>query len=818
MKISYNWLKEYLDISMDTKKVSEILTNIGLEVEGEELFESVKGGLEGFLIGEVITCEKHPNAKKLSITTVNVGSNELLKVVCGAPNVAEGQKVVVATVGTTIYMGNDSFKIKRSKIRGEESAGMICAEDELGLGAGHEGIMVLDHNAKVGMAAKDYFRVESDTIFEIGLTPNRIDAASHYGVARDLAAYISQNQKINLRKPLVNNFKIDSTDSKINVSVENNEACHRYSGLSISNIKVDESPEWLKTRLLSIGQIPINNIVDITNFVLHELGQPLHAFDADKITGNEVIVKTLGDGTSFKTLDELERKLSEKDLMICNASDGMCIAGVFGGADSGVTGETRNIFLESAYFNPVSVRKTAKHHGLNTDSSFRFERGTDPNNTVYALKRAAMLIKELAGGQINSNIIDIYPEPVQDFKIKVDFKQIDRLIGNSIEKENIKHILEALEIRVVNETDEGLTVLVPPYRVDVQREADLIEEILRIYGYNYVTMSNHVNSTITHYRKPDEHKLKNLISDFLAANGFNEIMCNSLSREAYYNNLSNLPVSNAVKIFNPLSQDLNVMRQTLLFGGLETIAYNSNRRNADLKLFEFGNSYRFDKEKETTDPLRKYDEREHLSLFICGRKNSNSWINPETRSDFFEIKTFVDLTLKRLGYDIRKFEVAEISNELLSVGLEYKLNQKVLVAFGLVESTLKNRFEIEDDIYYAEFNWNLSFKFLKNHKVSFDELPKYPEVKRDLSMIVDKELKFEQLQKLAYKTEKKLLRRINIFDVYSGENIPAGKKSYAISFFLQDMTKTLNDKYIDKVMSGLIKAFERELNAEIRSS
>ncbi len=818
MKISYNWLKEYIDIDMDTNKVSEVLTDIGLEVEGLETYESIKGGLEGFVIGEVITCEKHPNAKKLSLTTVNVGGADLLNIVCGAPNVAAGQKVVVATVGTTIYSDDESFKIKKSKIRGEESFGMICAEDELGLGKGHDGILVLDADAKVGMLAKDFFNISSDTIFEIGLTPNRVDGSSHYGVARDLAAYISQNQKVNLRKPIVANFKIDTAENPIQVEVENKEACHRYSGLTIYGIKVSESPEWLKNRLQSIGLSPINNIVDITNFVLHELGQPLHAFDADKIKGNKVVVKTLPKDTPFTTLDEVERKLSGNDLMICNESEAMCIAGVFGGIGSGVVNDTTNIFLESAYFNPVSVRKTAKFHGLNTDASFRFERGTDPNITVYALKRAALLIQELAGGTINSDIFDYYPEPVQDFKIKVSYANVDRLIGNKIEKETIKHILEALEIKIVNETEEGITVLVPPYRVDVQREADIIEEILRIYGYNYVTMSKHVNSTITHYKSPDEHKMKNMVADMFAANGFNEMMCNSLTKAAYYTDLETMPAETLVKIFNPLSQDLNVMRQTLLFGGLETIAYNANRRNADLKLFEFGNCYFYHKDKDVTEPVRKYEHEQRTAIFITGNKNPNNWITQEQPSSFYEIKTYVDMLFSRLGYSAARFEVSEISNEIFAVGLEYKLNKKTLVSFGIVSNGLTSKFDIENEVYYAEINWDIVFKYLRNHKVSFTELSKFPEVKRDLSMIVDKQLKFEQLQKVAFKTEKKLLRHINIFDVFEGKNIPEGKKSYAVSFYLQDATKTLNDKYIDKVMNGLIKAFERELDAEIRSS
>lgn len=814
MKISYNWLQQYLNINLPPARLSEILTNIGLEVENMEEYNPIKGGLEGFVIGEVKTCLKHPNAKTLSHTTVDVGT-EVLDIVCGAPNVAAGQKVVVATIGTTVYLGDNSIKIKKSKIRGENSHGMICAEDELGMGSGHDGIMVLDQDAKPGLLAKDFFNIKSDLIFEIGLTPNRIDAASHYGVARDLAAYLAQDHKVDLQKPPISNFKIDNKNRPVAVSIENEEACHRYSGLTISNIEVKESPEWLTTHLKAIGLKPINNVVDVTNFVLHELGQPLHAFDLEKVKGDKIIVRTLAEGTVFKSLDEQERKLSADDLMICNEEEGMCIAGVFGGIDSGVTISTKNIFIESAYFNPVWVRKTARRHGLNTDSSFRFERGTDPNITVFALKRAALLIKELAGGEISSDIVDLYPEPVKPFKVTLTYKNLDRLIGNSIERDNIKTILKSLDMEITSDREEGLKLLVPPYRVDVQRECDVIEEILRIYGYNFIEVSQHVNSTITHYKKPDEHKLKNTIADMLSSNGFNEAMTNSLTKAAYYENLESYPASNLVNIHNPLSIDLNVMRQTLLFGGLETVAYNANRKNNSLKLYEFGNCY-FKSDKEDHDPLRKYSQQQQLALFISGNKSDLSWSQPERESTFFELKSYVNLVLSRLGVDEKGISTEEFSNDIFDIALRMTFNQKLIVEYGMVHGKLLKQFEIDQEVFYADIRWDALTKGLKGKHVNFSELPKYPAVKRDLAMILDDKVKFEDIRSLALKAEKKLLRDVSIFDVYQGKNIPEGKKSYAVSFILQDMTQTLNDKYISRIMDKLADSFEKELGAEIR--
>lgn len=815
MKISYNWLQQYLNIDLPTSRLSEILTNIGLEVENLEEYNPVKGGLEGFVIGEVTTCTTHPNAKNLSLTTVDVGAKEILNIVCGAPNVAAGQKVVVATIGTTVYLGENTIKIKKSKIRGEESEGMICAEDELGMGSGHDGIMVLDNDAKPGLLAKDYFNIKTDYIFEIGLTPNRIDAASHYGVARDLAAYLAQDHKIDLQKPSIAKFRIDNKDRPVSVRIENEEACHRYSGITISNIEVKDSPEWLSTHLKAIGLKPINNVVDVANFVLHELGQPLHAFDLEKVKGDKIVVRTVKEGTPFISLDEIERKLSADDLMICNEAEGMCIAGVFGGIGSGVTHSTKNIFIESAYFNPVWVRKTARRHGLNTDSSFRFERGTDPNITVFALKRAAVLITEIAGGKISSDIVDIYPEPVKPFKVSLTYKNLDRLMGNRLERYNIKTILKSLDMEITSDREEGLKLLVPPYRVDVQRECDVIEEILRIYGYNFIEVSKHVNSTITHYIKPDEHKLKNTIADMLSSNGFNEAMTNSLTKAAYYEKLESFPAKSLVHIHNPLSIDLNVMRQSLLFGGLETIAYNINRKNSSLKLYEFGNCY-FKADKEDEDPLRKYSQQQQLALFISGNEFDLSWNQAEKGSTFFELKSYINLVLLRLGVDEKAIRTEEFSNDIFNIALRLTYNQKLVVEYGMVDSGLLNNFEIEQEVFYADIRWDALTKGLKGKHINFSELPKYPAVKRDLAMILDNKVKFEDIRSIALKAEKKLLREVSIFDVYQGKNIPEGKKSYALSFILQDMTQTLNEKYIARIMDKLADSFEKELGAEIR--
>jgi len=815
MKIAYNWLKEYINTNISYQEVEKILTFIGLEVESTEVFQSVKGGLDGLVIGEVKTREKHPNADKLSITTVDIGADQLLNIVCGAPNVAVGQKVVVATIGTTLYTENDSFKITKSKIRGESSEGMICAEDEIGLGNSHDGIMILPPETPVGMQAKEYFNVVDDIIFEIGLTPNRIDGASHYGVARDLVAYISQNQIIETVKPSVDHFKIDNHNLPIEVIVENSNACKRYSGVTISGITVKESPEWLKNKLKAIGLNPINNVVDITNFVLHEIGQPLHAFDADAIAGNKVIVKTLPEGTSFKTLDAIERKLSANDLIICNAEKGMCIAGVFGGAESGVKNETKNIFLESAYFDSVYVRKTARRHGLNTDASFRYERGADPNITVYALKRAALLIKEIAGGTISSEIVDIYPNIIEHFTIDVAYKNVCRLIGKTISKEQIKSILQSLEIIIIKEDEEQIRLKVPPYRVDVQREADIIEEVLRIYGYNNVEVSDKVNSTISYAIKPDNHKLKNLSSDYLSSNGFNEIMSNSLTKSSYYEETGTFTKENAVAILNPLSSDLGVLRQTLLFGGLETILYNVNRKNENLKLYEFGNCYYFN-QNDSKNSLDKYSEQLHLAIFMSGNKNAKSWNSEESPINFFYLKAYVENVLKQFGVKLNSLEQSTETSDIFSESLFYSINSIKLVEFGCINPKLLKKFDLDIPVFYADIFWDNLVKQTKSYNANFTELPKYPEVKRDLALLLDKSVTFKQIKDLAFKSEKKLLKNVNLFDVYEGQNLGENKKSYAVSFIIQDLEKTLTDKQIEKIISNLINVFQNELGATIR--
>ncbi|MCD4833924.1 MAG: phenylalanine--tRNA ligase subunit beta, partial [Bacteroidales bacterium] len=727
----------------------------------------------------------------------------------------EGQKVVVATEGTTLYFGDEKIKIKKTKMRGEASEGMICAEDEIGLGTSHDGIMVLDDSAKIGIPAKEYFNIETNTVFEIGLTPNRIDGASHIGTARDLAAYLSQTKKTELIKPSVDDFKVDNNNLPIEIIVEDKKACPRYTGVTVSNVKVKTSPEWLQNRLKAIGLKPINNLVDISNFVLHETGQPLHFFDADIIEGNKVIIKTLYRGTLFTTLDEEKRELSSDDLMICDEKNGMCIAGVFGGISSGVTENTKNIFIESAHFNSVYVRKTAKRHDLHTDASFRFERGSDPNITVYALKRAALLIKEIAGGEISSEIVDIYPELVANYKVELTFKNLKRLIGKEIEKEKVKNILKSLDIKIVKEDDEKLSLEVPTYRVDVLREADVIEEVLRIYGYNNVEISDHVNSSLSYSPKPDKEKIQNTISDILSAKGFNEIMCNSLTKADYYNNLESYKPANLVKIFNPLSIDLNVMRQTLLFGGLESIMYNQNRRNPDLKLYEFGNCY-YLKNSESENLLKKYNEEQHLAIFITGNKTEENWITKVEPTSFFLLKTYVENILEKLGFDLNQVKSEEVSSDLFVEGLSYQYNKNQLVNFGILNKKLTKAFDIDTKVYFAEFSWDTVLKLSAKNSIRYTEIPKYPEVRRDLALLLNKEVKFADIKELAYKSERKFLKKVSLFDVFEGEKLGVNKKSYAVSFILQDENKTLTDKQIDKIMNSFIRVFEKELGAQIR--
>ncbi|MBI9061990.1 MAG: phenylalanine--tRNA ligase subunit beta [Marinilabiliaceae bacterium] len=816
MNISYNWLKNYIDIDLAPEKVSEILTDIGLEVGGIEETQSVKGGLEGLIIGEVLTCEKHPGADKLSKTTVNIGQAEPLPIVCGAPNVAAGQKVVVATVGTVLYSGDDNFTIKKSKIRGEVSLGMICAEDEIGMGASHDGILVLPAGVAVGTLAKDYFEVETDTCIEIDLTPNRVDGASHFGVARDLAAFLKQqNPDVQVKIPSVDAFTPDNTNYPVDVRVENTEACPRYCGVTISDITVKESPKWLQTKLKSIGLSPVNNVVDVTNYVLHELGQPLHAFDGAKIKGDKVIVKTLADGTLFTTLDETERELSEQDLMICNAEEGMCIAGVFGGIESGVSNATSKIFLESAYFHPVWVRKTAKRHTLSTDASFRFERGIDPNMTVHALKRAALLIKEVAGGTISSEVIDIYPQPIENFKVALKYSNVHRLIGKELPKETIKNILTGLEMEIKSETDDVLELSIPPYRVDVTREADVIEDILRIYGYNNIEMPDSVNSTISYSPKPDNHKLTNLIATQLTSTGFSEIMCNSLTKASYYEALKTYPADQLVELANPLSNDLGVMRQTLLFGGLESIQHNRNRRNADLKLFETGNCYYYTP-GASKNVVESYNEDQHLGIFMTGNKAAANWNTPEQSVSFFDLKNQIENVLAQLGLSFNDFDEEETTSDLFAEGLSLKIGDKTVINYGLVDAKLLKAFDIDQPVCFAEIKWEPILQKSSKKTISYSEISKFPEVKRDLALLLNTEVTFSQVKAVAQKTEKKLLKSVSLFDVFEDKKLGAGKKSYAVSFILQDETKTLNDKQIDKIMKKFMMNFERELGAQIR--
>ena len=807
MKISLNWLQQYIKLDLEVNQISEFLTDTGLEVEGIEEIESIKGGLKGIVIGEVLTCQQHPNADRLKVTTVNIGES-VLDIVCGAPNVAAGQKVLVATIGTVLYDGEESFKIKKGKIRGEVSMGMICAEDELGLGSSHDGIMVLPNELEVGTLASDYFKIENDTVFEIGLTPNRSDAMGHFGVARDLKTVLNHNgSELEMCLPTLKQFKTDNNNLSISVEVENSELCPRYSGVSISGIKIEPSPEWLKNRLKSIGIESKNNIVDVTNFVLHETGQPLHAFDAKKITGNKIVVKTLSEKTKFITLDEVERDLSAEDLMICNEKEGMCLAGVFGGLDSGVSHSTTSIFLESAYFNPVSVRKTAKRHHLSTDSSFRFERGCDPNMTLYALKRAALLIQEIAGGEISSEIVDIYPNEIKHFELELTYKKLDSLIGEKIEREAVKSILTDLEIEVVSETQTGLSLKVPPFRADVQREVDVIEEVLRIYGFNTVKIPSKLNTSISHSDEVNPEQIRNITSDLLSSNGFSEIMNNSLTKESYIHLISELNEEENVKILNPLSQDLNVMRQSLLFSGLENISYNINRKNQDLKLYEFGKTYhKVEGENQ---------EKEHLMLLLTGKVNSENWNTTKDKTDFFVMKEKVEHILFRLG--ITKIKSEEISTYGFSEGLMYKHKKNRLVCFGKVDKKITKSFGIKQELYYADFNWDLILNLVLNTKIKYSEVSKFPSVKRDLSLLINKEVTFKELNAIAKQTENKILKSVNLFDVYEGDKLPEGKKSYALSFILEDNTKTLTDKYIDKVMNKLISSYETKVGAEVRS-
>ncbi len=828
MNISYNWLKRYITLPDDAQTVAKILTSIGLEVGTVEEVETIRGGLRGLVVGEVLTCEPHPNSDHLHITTVNIGT-EVLPIVCGAPNVAAGQKVIVATIGTVLYDGDQSFTIKKGKLRGEDSFGMICAEDEIGVGTDHAGIIVLPADTPVGMKAADYYHVENDTLIEVDITPNRSDAASHYGVARDLYAYYKSHQHsdIRIQKPSVEAFdelKIKNEELKINVFVDAPEACPRYSGVSIKGVEVKESPEWLKKALTTIGLRPINNIVDVTNFVLHECGQALHAFDADKIKGNEIHVRFAKAGEKFVTLDGVEREMDERDLMIANAEEAMCIAGVFGGLESGVTEQTKNVFLESAYFEPVSIRKTSRRHQLQTDASFRYERGCDPNNTIYVLKRAALLIQEVAGGSIAMDITDNSSADFAPWPVTIEISRVNSLIGKAIGEDKIETILKALEIDIVAKNGDAWHLAVPRYRVDVQRECDVVEDILRIYGYDNIEFPEKLNTSLSYGIKPNPEFLRRRIAEQLTAQGFNEILNNSLTKVAYYEPLQSLTLDSCVKIMNPLSQDLGVMRQTLLFGGLESIARNTNRKQSDLKFYEFGNCYHYNGELKTkneeliqNDPLKAYSEEPHLGMWLTGNKAALSWVRREEKTSFYQLRAYVNNILARLGVDLSKVTVERLEDELFSDGLVMKAaNGKVLGFMGIVARQQLKIFDIDQEVFYADLDWNALLKQNKQYKAVITDLPKYPEVKRDFALLVDKSIEFAELARAAFATEKKLLKNVYLFDVYEGKNLEAGKKSYALSFILQDTENTLKDTQIENIMNRLKATFEEKFHATLR--
>ena len=839
MNISYKWLREYVDFDLSAQEVAAALTSMGLEVDSVEEVQSIRGGLEGIVIGEVLTCEPHPNSDHMHVCTVNLGAGEPEQIVCGAPNVAAGQKVVVATLGTKLYDGDKEFVIKKSKLRGIESNGMICAEDEIGIGTSHDGIIVLPAEAVPGTPAAEYYHLESDFLIEVDITPNRADACSHYGVARDLYAWLVQNGKQTaLHRPTVDAFKVDNHELPIKVRVVNEEACPRYAAVSLRNCEVKESPDWLKTRLTTIGLRPINNIVDITNYIMMAFGQPLHCFDADMVKGSEIVVKTMPEGTPFVTLDGEEHKLSDRDLAICNAEEPMCIAGVFGGKGSGTYETTRNVVLESAYFNPTWIRKSARRHGLSTDASFRFERGIDPNGTLYALQLAALMAKELAGAEISMDIVDVQSSAFKElsamFDVDLKFAYVDNLIGKHIPQETVKSIVESLEMKIVEQTAEGLKLQVPPYRVDVQRPCDVVEDILRIYGYNNVEMPTSVNTCAAVKGDVDKsHKLQNLVGEQLVGAGFREILNNSLQRAAYYEGLESLKADNCVRLMNPLSQDLSVLRQTLLFGGLESIARNISHRNANLSFFEFGNCYYFHQERRSPDiipgvsssrdpevikhVLDAYNEDYHLGLWLTGKRVAGSWAHPEEDATFFEIKAHIMNILSRLGVPFGAIVFAKGESDLFDKSLEIRnRGGKVLVQMGVVALKILKQFDIEQPVFYADLNWQQLMKLIRSQKVVATDLPKYPAVSRDLALLLDKSVEFGQVESIAYQTEKKLLKEVRLFDVYEGKNLPDGKKSYAVNFILQDETKTMGDKQIDAIMQKLIQNLTKQLNAELR--
>ena len=820
MNISYKWLKEYVDFDLTPQEVCDALTSEGLEVDALEEVQSIRGGLKGLYVGKVLTCEAHPNSDHLHVTTVDLGKGEPQQIVCGAPNVAAGQKVIVADLGCVLYDGDNEFQIKKSKLRGVESLGMICAEDEIGVGTSHDGIIVLPEDAPVGQPAAEYYNLESDWLIEVDITANRADALSHWGVARDLYAWLVQNgYKTSLHRPSDEAFAVDNHDLPINVVIENTEACKRYACVSITDCEVKESPEWLKNKLNAIGLRPINNIVDITNYVMMAYGQPLHCFDADMVTGHKIVVKTMPEGTPFVTLDGEEHKLSDRDLAICNAEEPMCIAGVFGGKGSGTYETTRNVVLESAYFHPTWIRKSARRHGLSTDSSFRFERGIDPNGTIYALKQAALLCKELAGGKVSMEINDIYPEPLPNFNVDLKYDYVHQLIGKEIPHDTIKSIVTSLEMVIKAENADGLQLEVPAYRVDVQRPCDVVEDILRVYGYNNVEMPEQLKSSLVIKGEEDQkHKLENLVGEQLVGAGFNEILNNSLTKAAYYEDLNCYPKDRLVSIVNPLSSDLNVMRQSILFGGLESIAHNANRKNPNLKFFEFGNTYQhFNEKADAENPMKAYSEESHLGLWVTGKRVEGSWAHPDEQSSFYELKAYVINVLNRIGLPIGAVVFKESENNIFSKGITVEnRGGKVLVEMGVVARNLQKKFDIDNEVYFADLYWNQLTKAVRKQKVGFKEISKYPAVSRDLALLLDKSVEFASVEQIAYNAERKLLKKVELFDVYEGKNLPEGKKSYAVNFILQDEQKTLNDKAIDAVMQKIIQNLKKQLNAELR--
>ena len=816
MNISYKWLKDYVDFDLTPQEVCDALTSTGLEVDALEEVQSIRGGLKGLYVGKVLTCEAHPNSDHLHVTTVDLGKGEPSQIVCGAPNVAAGQKVIVADLGCVLYDGDQECQIKKSKLRGVESCGMICAEDEIGVGTSHDGIIVLPEDAPVGQPAAEYYHLESDWLIEVDITANRADALSHWGVARDLYAWLKQNgYETSLHRPTAEGFAVDNNDLPIDVVIENSEACRRYACVSITGCEVKESPEWLKTRLTTVGLRPINNIVDITNYIMFAYGQPLHCFDADMVTGHKIVVKTMPEGTPFQTLDGVEHKLSDRDLAICNTEDAMCIAGVFGGKGSGTYETTKNVVLESAYFHPTWIRKSARRHGLSTDASFRFERGIDPNGVIYALKQAAVMCRDLAGGKVSMEIRDEYPSPIANSVVELDFGYVNTLIGKEIPADVIKSICTSLEMKVVNETAEGLTLEIPAYRVDVQRPCDVVEDILRIYGCNNVEIPTQLKGSLVIKGDEDrKHKLANLVSEQLVGEGFNEILNNSLTKSAYYGEQQDT----LVKIMNPLSSDLNVMRQTLLFGGLESIAHNANRKNANLRFFEFGNVYNFNQEKNNPEnPMQAYSEQYHFGMWVTGKRVEGSWAHQNEDSSFFELSAYVENVLRRIGLKPGMTVRKKSENPMFSAGLTIEnRGGKKLVEMGVLAKKLQKQFGIDNTVYYAEMNWTQLMKVTKKNEVTFTEVPKFPAVSRDLALLVDNSVEFAQIEQIARQSEKKLLKKVELFDVYEGEKLPAGKKSYAVNFILQDEEKTMGDKQIEAIMQKLIANLKKQLNAELR--